>query len=264
MMVIKQANELSVRPLNDFNRIIYREKAISGSNPGDKEVEGDEKTPEGIYFVTGKISKSLMTSLHGAVAFGLSYPNSFDRSEKKTGYGIWIHGVDSPDRMEKRFDTKGCVALSNEHVSELGKYLRHEIPVIIVDTVKDSVKVKLQYKTGDLVDRTKAWAAAWSSMDLDSYMSFYHPDFKSREMNWNQWKDYKGQLVKNYKTIDVQLADVLVIDHPKYMYSVFEQRYESNRYRANGMKRLFWKKSESGEQKIVIEEGFRQATGYIN
>ena len=110
--------------------------ATFGASPiGPKEREGDERTPEGTYTITGKTKSD---RFHRFLA--VSYPNDDDRRRAKEngitklGGGIGIHGVRkdlaSPARAWTHFaratdmagvwgPTDGCVGLVNEDVEVL-------------------------------------------------------------------------------------------------------------------------------------------------
>jgi murein L,D-transpeptidase YafK len=110
--------------------------ATFGANPiGPKEREGDERTPEGTYFITAKAKSE---RFHRFLA--ISYPNDEDRRRAKEkgiarpGGGIGIHGVRAdlagPARVWTRLarssglsgvwgPTDGCVAIANEEVEGL-------------------------------------------------------------------------------------------------------------------------------------------------
>ena len=73
-----------------------------GKNGIDKFREGDNKTPLGVYHVTGRLSREKLNSTYGKLAeqYGvgalpISYPNEWDRREGRNGHGIWLHGVPS-------------------------------------------------------------------------------------------------------------------------------------------------------------------------
>jgi hypothetical protein len=59
----------------------------------DKQIEGDNKTPLGVYRITSYLSDESLPELYGAGAYPINYPNSWDRLQGKTGHGIWLHGV---------------------------------------------------------------------------------------------------------------------------------------------------------------------------
>jgi murein L,D-transpeptidase YafK len=108
-----------------------------GRNPvGDKQSEGDKRTPEGHYRV---ISKNPDSQYHKNL--GISYPDNNDIAEAeknnvKPGGEIKIHGIRNGFGFIGKFQrltdwTAGCIALTDEEVDEL--YARVEIgtPIII-------------------------------------------------------------------------------------------------------------------------------------
>ncbi len=110
-----------------------------GGNPGDKQIEGDRKTPEGEFFVCIRKDRGQSQYL---LSLGLSYPNEEDAARglreglidrgqyaaiveavragrrppwnTKLGGAIMIHG-----RRNDRNDTLGCIAMDDEDIIEL-------------------------------------------------------------------------------------------------------------------------------------------------
>jgi murein L,D-transpeptidase YafK len=131
------------RILRIFPAIVGRESA------GAKEREGDERTPEGEYYVCFKNPQS---RFH--LSLGLSYPSLADAARGlasgiisaaeyreiadahaarrippwKTSLGgeIFIHG-----EMAERGGTAGCVAVSNQAIEELFPHVELGTPVLI-------------------------------------------------------------------------------------------------------------------------------------
>ncbi|PWG73998.1 hypothetical protein DF186_20170, partial [Enterococcus hirae] len=68
----------------------------------------------------------------GAAAFPLDYPNAWDRYNERTGYGIWLHGVDHKDPVRPPRDTDGCLALPNEEILRLAERLEPLVTPVIV------------------------------------------------------------------------------------------------------------------------------------
>jgi murein L,D-transpeptidase YafK len=117
----------SSRQLKAFShgKLIKKYKISIGGNPiGQKEFEGDKKTPEGIYFIDEKNPKS---GYHRNL--GISYPNQADirRAKKfgeKTGSDIKIHGIRNGFGFIGKFHrlcdwTLGCIAVTNSEIEEL-------------------------------------------------------------------------------------------------------------------------------------------------
>lgn len=96
-----------------------------GKNPiGDKEFEGDKKTPEGNYTIN---SKNPNSGWHKNL--GISYPNPADIEQarslgKAPGGDIKIHalrnGFGFIGKLHRSFDwTNGCIAVTDEEIDEL-------------------------------------------------------------------------------------------------------------------------------------------------
>jgi murein L,D-transpeptidase YafK len=91
---------------------------------GKKSAKGDGRTPEGIYYINGKNSKSIAHK-----NLGISYPNAEDIKNsiltgKETGGDIKIHGLMNKfwfvGKLHRLFDwTNGCIAVNNSEMDEL-------------------------------------------------------------------------------------------------------------------------------------------------
>ncbi|MEM9966604.1 MAG: L,D-transpeptidase family protein [Pseudomonadota bacterium] len=86
---------------------------------GHKQVEGDGRTPEGLYKIDRRNPNS---QFH--LSLGISYPNDEDRARAKAlgkppGGDIFIHGQKSFFAMGKGDWTWGCIAVSNRQIEEI-------------------------------------------------------------------------------------------------------------------------------------------------
>ena len=106
-------------------QLVKTYKISLGRQPiGDKEFEGDKKTPEGIYSINNKNPNS---GYHKNL--GISYPNKDDienakRLGKSAGGGVKIHGLKNKtsfiSKFHRWFDwTLGCIAVTDEEIDEL-------------------------------------------------------------------------------------------------------------------------------------------------
>ncbi|GHD57273.1 L,D-transpeptidase family protein [Jeongeupia chitinilytica] len=106
----------------------------------DKQKEGDQRTPLGVYFVTGEMPRAQLDAmlgkkadLYGIGAWPISYPNELDRQQGRTGHGIWLHGVPYDTYARAPWSSNGCVALGNEDMRALSTSLQIGVtPVVIV------------------------------------------------------------------------------------------------------------------------------------
>ena len=119
--------EKSSRALHLFKGgVVFRTFKIAlGIMPvGDKEREGDFKTPEGAYILDARNPDS-----EYFLAIHVSYPNQRDRAEARTqgvdpGGAIMIHGQpNDPTRSEAYYRTQdwtnGCIAVSNSDMIDI-------------------------------------------------------------------------------------------------------------------------------------------------
>ncbi len=98
--------------------------ALGRQPKGAKEYEGDQKTPEGTYFIHDKNPNS---GWHKNL--GISYPNQNDMAKAKrlgkpAGGDIKIHGLKNGKGYIGKFHrwqdwTLGCIAVTNAEIDEL-------------------------------------------------------------------------------------------------------------------------------------------------
>ena len=91
---------------------------------GDKQFEGDGKTPEGTYIIDRRNPNS---SFH--LSLGISYPNAQDIAEaaalgKKPGGEIFIHGQPNQSRAKGPDWTAGCIAVANHEMEDIYAMVR--------------------------------------------------------------------------------------------------------------------------------------------
>jgi murein L,D-transpeptidase YafK len=109
-----------------------------GSVPeGDKEREGDQKTPEGQYYLDLRNSDSDFF-----LSIRVSYPNSTDRATARQkgmdpGGQIMIHGQPNVPIYSKSYYstedwTNGCIAVSNSDMIDIWLMTPKNVPIEIV------------------------------------------------------------------------------------------------------------------------------------
>lgn len=141
-----------------------------GKNPGRKLIAGDEKTPEGIYYITeilkesdeklkkmnsiywkakdghffyGFPNKDLGKNVYGPRFIRFSYPNEEDKKlfqqlkkegkiPKNAAMSPWIaiHGTNDPASIGKNASS-GCVRMLNSDIQKLDPYIQIGTQIII-------------------------------------------------------------------------------------------------------------------------------------
>ncbi len=258
VLVDKKKYEMHLAHYKNGLEIFKTYKVTIGKNSGDKELEGDQKTPEGIYRFSARYGRENLKAKFGAMAFYIDYPNTFDRRQKKTGFDIMLHSTNDPERLARPQDSDGCIVVDDERIKDIANYIRTPITtVVIYDELKPE---HLKPETDqDLVAAFDRWLAAWSGKDIEAYIGSYVQDFTYERMNRDQYRAYKESLNRKYETIDVKATNRRYFRHPKYDLVTFTQEYSSTfkggrkAFVARGQKRIYFMK-ESGQRKIFSEE----------
>jgi murein L,D-transpeptidase YafK len=223
-----------------------------GKERGDKEREGDNRTPEGIYFTEGLIDGEKLPEKYGPKAIPINFPNPMDRLSKKSGYGIWLHGVENNARIEEANVTEGCVAFYNEDIDELAHWLKPHQGIVVI--ARDSAEVNRPADVQDLMSQTQNWAASWRERRLDDYVAHYHSEFKYKGLDRSGFHTYKKNVFAGYKQMTVEFGDIRAVTHPKYAISFMNQDFNGDdRFITKGRKILYWSKDESGQWRIIHE-----------
>lgn len=128
IMAFKEERKLVL--LHDDQILASYDFELGFAPVGDKDIEGDGKTPEGRYFIDRKNPNS---SFH--LSIGISYPNAADVAKaqelgKSPGGDIFIHGT--PRRLRKEDDwTWGCLAVTNREMEDIYAMVNVGTPIEI-------------------------------------------------------------------------------------------------------------------------------------
>lgn len=213
----------------------------TGENEGPKLRQNDRKTPEGVYFFTRAFEKKKLLPIYGSRAFALDYPNAIDRREAKNGHGIWFHGLNKP--LKPR-DTNGCVALENPDIDDLANFIHIEdTPVIVSEKIEMVDLSELEKERDEVVRVIETWRTSWEKKDVDKYMSLYSPDFTASGKNWQQWKEHKARLAKQYNKIKVEVQNLRILQNDGLVLASFVQKYGNEYFDSAGRKTLYLKHS---------------------
>ena len=255
ILVEKASQRLFVYEFAGDYNLVATFKCATGESPGDKQVSGDQKTPEGVYFFTRAVGDRYLSPTYGARAFPMNYPNLLDRKMNKRGNNIWVHGTN--EELKER-STNGCIVLANGDVVELEKYIRlWDTPIIIEKELKYEERDNLLRQGQLLLDRVEGWSQAWSQKDLDRYLSYYASDFTWGNLDLQGWRNRKAQLSNRYKIISAQFSDIRFFRHGKVVLALAEQIYRSDRFASAGLKQLYL--VQNSEEWRILGEDWRKS-----
>lgn len=255
VLVEKARNRLLVYRLDAKTRLpelVYSRYASTGRAKGDKRREGDLKTPEGVYFVDGWIPDRKLAEKYGRGALTLNYPNELDRKLRKTGHGIWIHGLESDRYSRPPLDSEGCVVLPNADFLRLKKLARPgRTPVVIGEHLRWLSKEQWKAEAERRLAVLDAWRADWESLDVEAYLSHYGGDFWAKGHDLSSWKARKRRVASRKQFQQVELKNLTLLAYPQgagegtaMMVAIFDQRYRSNNYNSDSRKKMYWEKRD--------------------
>ena len=240
----------SPRLLSDFY-------VSSGKNGEGKQVEGDKKTPMGVYFVTDSLDTSKLPDLYGTGAFPIDYPNAWDKRQGRTGHGIWLHGVPSNTYSRAPRSSDGCLAMSNSELDAIKPFLQSGItPVLIGKQLDWLPRTSIDQRRQELTSAIEQWRRDWQSLNTNAYLEHYSKQFRSDNKDYKTWVAHKNR-VNNAKTfIKVELSELSILGYPEKDNMVvvsYQQTYASDNFNGTSRKRQYWQKETGGRWRIVYE-----------
>lgn len=231
--------------------------ATIGKNGIGKYVQGDQKTPLGVYFVTGVIAPDKLPDLYGSGAFPIDYPNVWDVRQGRTGYGIWLHGTPSNTFSRPPRDSDGCVIVSNADLERIKPYLTPgETPFILAERIEWVTHAEWERRQTRLAALVEDWRRDWESRDTEKYLGHYSPAYSGLGMDIGAFREYKRRVNGNKQFIRVEISRQSMFLYPgeeSLLVVTFRQDYRSDRNRRSFVKRQYWKQEADGRWRILYE-----------
>ncbi len=228
-----------------------------GKNGTGKYVEGDQKTPVGVYFVTGFINPEELPDLYGDGAYPIDYPNAWDQRHGRTGYGIWLHGTPSSIYSRPPRDSNGCVIVSNQDLNVLSPFInKGQTPVIISDSINWIAKKEWKEHQDNYELFVEQWRNDWESRDVDLYLRHYSKEYSGLGKDYKSWVEYKRRVNPSKKFIKVNITNTSMFLYPgekQLMVVTFVQDYASDNFHRKFTKRQYWRMEDDGQWRIIYE-----------
>jgi murein L,D-transpeptidase YafK len=227
-----------------------------GKDGAGKQKEGDNRTPIGIYTISGFKPASELSDFYGGGAFTLSYPNEWDARQGRNGHGIWIHGSPSNTYSRTPRASEGCVVLSNDDLTRIGRYVQTGVtPVIIAEQVEWVSYEALDARRDDLAAAIDQWRLDWESRDAARLLRHYSASFRSGSQDLRAFGANKQKVNAGKSWIKVALNSLSLMLYPErsdFALVSFVQDYRSSNLSDRTAKRQFWSR-ENGRWKIIHE-----------
>ncbi|HAY45065.1 MAG TPA: hypothetical protein DCY55_02135 [Gammaproteobacteria bacterium] len=224
-----------------------------------KQVEGDQRTPVGVYQITHFIPDNELPDLYGAGAYPVDYPNVLDKGLKRTGYGIWLHGTPSDQYSRVPYASDGCFVVSNRDFEDLAKYIDGDVgtPVLLSANVEWVANESVETLKTHFMDSFREWEEAWESLDVERYQQLYNSrKFGFSSIAFEKWLTGKKRVIQTAKYIRVDTAISGLFVYPGEQDTIlvkYAQKFESDTFKDNSQKQMYWQRNDVGEWRIIYE-----------
>ena len=218
---------------------------------------GDQKTPVGVYYITGRLSGARLPDFYGAGALPINYPNEWDRLNGRSGSGIWLHGTPSDSYSRPPLSSDGCVVLTNPDLHKLSASVEvGKTPIVISEQVEFVNKKKRDNDRNTAIQLVDAWRRDIESLDAGRVKANYSTQFKSeRGESLTAWLDKHLQPFSRVKNLSIKLRDVTFFLYPgrdDLIVGTFTEDAQLDKSKNSIRRRQYWAK-EGTQWKIVSE-----------
>ena len=225
-----------------------------GKSGIEKAVEGDLRTPLGVYYVTSNLDPKTLKDFYGAGALPINYPNPYDARRGKTGSGIWLHGTPPSQFSRAPKATDGCVVLANPDLLRIVRTVEvRSTPVVIAQKLDWVTPQAVQADGKRFTDTLEAWRTAKVSGDVARTLSFYTTDFSGNGKTLADWTPMLRAELDRSRGRDLQLKDLSYLrwnDSAETMVVTFGEVAAGAR--SGPVKRQYWVR-QAGQWKIFFE-----------
>jgi len=171
MVVDKKFQKIYVFQKSDHFSKVFEAPCSTGQNSGSKQIAGDKKTPNGVFFTTRILRNPGPPDVYGSMAFPLDYPTLADKRAGRDGSNIWIHGT-TASLLPKQ--SQGCVVLRDNDLKRLAEFIfLNRTPVIISESINWVPQHQASPAKKDLENILTAWNKAFIEKDLRKMDSLY-------------------------------------------------------------------------------------------
>lgn len=225
-----------------------------GKQGVDKLVEGDQKTPLGLYFITGQIERKALEDRFGAGALPLNYPNAYDRTRGRTGKGILLHGVSSANYSRPPQDSDGCVVLANEDLLGLSTRLpQRDTPVLISRRIDWRAPEAARAAADPAFMRSfNQWRDARLAADGDKMATFY-PSASAADASLNLTRSRQRVASAPAPSLIDDTSLIRFRDDRDLMVVTFREQTAFNGQQTDHVMRQYW--GREGDNWRIVAEG---------
>lgn len=191
--------------LGDF----YISVGLSGI---EKSIEGDKRTPLGVYYITSTLNPADLPDLYGVGALPINYPNQLDVQRGKTGSGIWLHGTPTEQFVRAPQASDGCVVLSNPDLQRVLNTVQiRTTPVVIAQSLQWVQPDALAEDREQFQSVLEAWRQTRSAGKPSELKAFYSSRFIHQGRDLAQWWPRVEAELRANGSRELQMKDLSVL-----------------------------------------------------
>jgi murein L,D-transpeptidase YafK len=218
---------------------------------------GDQKTPVGVYYITGHLPGARLPDFYGTGALPINYPNEWDKLNGRSGSGIWLHGTPSDSYSRPPLSSDGCVVLTNPDLHKLfGSVEIGKTPVVISESAEFVSQAKWSSERQMALSLVERWRRDVESLDPQRTIANYSTRFKSeRGEDLATWFVRYRQFMGGAGKLSLRLRETSYFFYPgreDMIVATFTQDAQSGKSRSSVRKRQYWVK-EGAQWKILYE-----------
>ena len=255
---LEQGQLLVIEVNGDDYDIIHTLDLSIGKLGYDKFFEGDKKTPIGLYHFEPFINDRDLHDKYGIGAFPVNYPNEYDKYRKRTGSGIWLHGLPKGVKNRPLRDSDGCMVINNVALQDMKQYITPEQTLVINQNYFQwASPAKTQNLHNEMQKNIDNWLLTWNTIKTEDYLKIYSTSFNNQKKNYQTWKKHKRRVNAHKNRIDVSISDLSMVLYPgsdDIIQVNFHQDYRSNNYSSTGKKIQLWKREPDNKWRIIFED----------
>jgi murein L,D-transpeptidase YafK len=226
IVVDKQHQKIYVFQKNGTFSKVFEAPCSTGQNPGSKQVAGDKKTPNGIFFVTKFLPNPGPPEIYGSMAFPLDYPTISDQRAGRDGNNIWIHGT---TKTLLPTQSNGCVVLHESDIQRLAQFIFfNKTPVIISEFLRWVPQDQVSPSKNELEKVLTSWHKAFVEKDIKAIDSLY---LQGSEIKGKRREDLNNK-IKYLTNLDqhflLEPRDISILRENNNAVIIFDQIYAVN------------------------------------
>jgi murein L,D-transpeptidase YafK len=241
-----------------FQRDFYISQGKLGVN---KEKEGDQKTPLGVYYITGRLAGYRLPDLYGVGALPISYPNEWDKLHGRDGSGIWLHGTPARNYSRPPLSSDGCVVLTNPDLREVyGAIEVGKTPVVIANDADFVPRKQVVEERAQAQAMVEGWRAALADPDPQRLRAQYSARFRTEQgEGLDDWVARQHKLTEALVKPSMALRSLSLFRYPgrdEVVVATFTVDAVAGLKRVSTRKRQYWAR-EGGAWKVMSESSWQ-------